>query len=225
MPGLTLKKRVSRPANPWVQQKPVLSEAFITTATDAGAVGFILGRLKDRVAPVLWVQDYLSQKESGRPYLPGVMAKHPIIRVTVSRPLDVLWAMEEGLRCKTLASVIGEVWGDPKALNFTATKRLALRSEAAQTPCWLLRRSGSADLSAARERWRISSLPSAPHPDDAQAPGTPRWKAELFRSRSAALGPWVAHYDPSADRVDLSTPFRDGALGEGDGAGRRKTAR
>lgn len=224
MSGPLFKKRESRPANLSVQHKPVLSEAFVTNVTDAGVVGFVLAGLQGQSAPILWVQDYLSQKESGRPYLPGIGVKHPIIRVTVSRPLDVLWAMEEGLRCKTLASVIGEVWGDPKALNFTATKRLALRSEAAGTPCWLLRRAASADLSAARERWRISSLASAANPDDPQAPGAPRWKAELFRSRSAQVGTWVAQYDRSSDRVDLSTPFRDGAVGEDGGTHRHKAA-
>lgn len=224
MSGPIFKKHKQRPVNASVQQRPVLSEAFVTTATDASVIGFVLAGLQDQSAPILWVQDYLSQKEAGRPYLPGIGAKRPIIRVTVSRPIDVLWAMEEGLRCKALASVIGEVWGDPKTLNFTATKRLAMRSEAAGTPCWLLRRSASADLSAARERWRISSLPSALHPDDAQSPGLPRWKAELFRSRSAPLGTWVAHYDPSSDRVDLSTPFRDAAVGEEDGTRRHKAA-
>jgi hypothetical protein len=59
MSGLILKNRISRPANPSVQQKPVLSEAFVTTATDAGVVGFVLAGLQDRVAPILCVQDYL----------------------------------------------------------------------------------------------------------------------------------------------------------------------
>jgi protein ImuA len=220
MAGTSFKKCASRPVELAMQQKPVLSEAFVAAATDASAVGFVLAGLQDNAAPILWVQDYLSQKESGRPYLPGIGVKHPIIRVCVSRPLDVLWAMEEGLRCKALACVIGEVWGDPKALSFTATKRLALRSEAGGTPCWLLRRAAVSNLSAARERWRISSLPSAIHPHDPQSPGSPRWRAELFRSRSTAPGTWVAQYDRAADRIDFSAPLRDGTLGETDGTRR-----
>ena len=43
---------------------------------------------------------------------------------------DALWAMEQALGCADLAAVVGEVWGDPAALDFTATKRLALRAEA-----------------------------------------------------------------------------------------------
>lgn len=79
-----------------------------------------------------------------------------MIRVDVSRPADVLWATEEGLRCKALSCVIGEIWGDSPALTFTATKRLAMCAEAHKVPCWLIRHAASPDLSAARDRWRIA---------------------------------------------------------------------
>ncbi|MBE0413134.1 hypothetical protein, partial [Yoonia sp.] len=165
---------------PWQVAVPVLrhtlSEAFSATATDAGIVGFVLSRAAQTDAPILWVQDRLSQRETGQPYLPGLRRKS-VIRVDVSRAADVLWAIEEGLRCKALSCVIAEIWGNPPALNFTATKRLAIRAEAGATPCWLIRRAAAPDLSAARDRWRIASLPSLPHPDDPQAPGAPRWQA------------------------------------------------
>ncbi len=175
-------------------------------------------------APVLWVQDRMSQKEAGRPYLPG-LGRRTVICVEVSRPVDVLWALEEGLRCTALGLVVGEVWGDPGALDFTATKRLAMRSEHYKVPCWLVRRSASPDLSAARNRWRVVSLPSLTHPEDPKAPGDPRWKVELFRSRDQRPGTWVARYDRAADRIDLSAPFRDGAVAEDDGAQWSRAAR
>lgn len=210
-------------------QQPValactLSEAFPGTPTDASAIGFILSRLPRTDAPILWVQDRLSRKEAGRPMLAGVGIKRPIIMVDLARAADVLWAMEDGLRCRSLAAVIGEVWGDPSALDFTATKRLALRAEAADVSCWLIRRAASPDLSAARDRWRIASLPSAPHPHDIQAPGDPRWALDLFRSRHSKPGQWVATYDRAADRVDLSAPVRDRTLDQGDGAPRERAA-
>jgi len=201
-----------------------LSEIFPESAADAGAVGFVLCRIQSNPAPVLWVQDRLSGKEAGRPYLPGLNLRSPILRVDVTRPADVLLAMEDGLRCKGLSAVIGEVWGDPPVLGFTATKRLALRSEAGGVPCWLIRRATSPNLSAARDRWRIASLPSASHPHDPTAPGDPRWRVELFRSRQSRPGIWVATYDSAADRVDFSASFRDGALAEADGKiGQRAT--
>lgn len=201
-----------------------LSEAFPDSPADPSAVGFALSRLPRTDAPVLWVQDRLSRKEAGRPMLAGLPANRPVIMVDLSRAAEVLWAMEDGLRCRALAAVIGEVWGDPPALDFTATKRLAMRAEAADISCWLIRRAASPDLSAARDRWRINSLPSAPHPHDPQSPGAARWALDLFRSRRTKPAKWVATYDRAADRVDLAAPVRDRTLDAGDGqAGVRAT--
>lgn len=199
-----------------------LAEAFAGSATDAAAMGFVLSRLPRTDAPILWVQDRLSRREAGRLSLAGVNRR--IIMVDLSRAADVLWAMEDGLRCRALGAVVGEIWGDPPALDFTATKRLAIRSEAADVPCWLIRRAASPDLSAARERWRVASLPAAPHPHDAQAPGLPRWSLDLFRSRRRPPGQWVATYDGAAHRLDLAAPVRDGTLEPRDGAAGQRAA-
>lgn len=201
----------------------VLSDVFAQTAADAAAVGFVLAHLPRDAGTVLWAQDRLSEKEAGQPYMAGIGAERSLLRVNVSRPSDVLVAMEDALRCKGMTAVIGEIWGDPPSLDFTATKRLALRAEANGVPCWLIRRAGSPNLSAARNRWRIGSLPSVAHPHDAQAPGDPRWQVELFRSRYAQPGTWVAQYDRASDRLDFSAPRLDGAVAARDGADRQRT--
>lgn len=203
---------------------PTLSEIFPETAADPAAVGYMLARLPKGDAPVLWVQDRLSRRESGRPYLAGIGTKRPIIMVDLSRATDVLWAMEDGLRCRALGAVIGEIWGDPPVLDFTATKRLAMRSEAAQVPCWLIRRAAANNLSAARDRWRAASRPSAPNRHDAQAPGLPRWSLDLFRSRRHKPGTWVAEYDRAADRLYQPPASGDGAVATRDGAQRGRAA-
>jgi len=203
----------------------ILSDVFPATATDAGAVGFVLSHIAANAGPILWVQDRLSRRESGRPYLPGLGRARQILNLDLSRPADVLWAMEDGLRCKGLSAVIGEIWGDPPALGFTATKRLAMRSEQGGVACWLIRRAASPDLSAARNRWRVASLPSGPHPDDPLTPGDPRWRVELFRSRLSKPGAWVASYDRAADRIDFSALLRDGTLAEDGGKDERRAAR
>ena len=176
-----------------------LSEVFCPIATDGAAIGFVLAVLDmhkhAREKPLLWVQDRLSRRETGRPYLAGMTRPMQVIAVDVSRPIDVLWAMEEGLRCPALAGVIGEVWGDPPALDFTATKRLAMRAETHGVPAFLIRRAAHPNLSAARLRWNISSLPSRAYPHDQRAPGAPMWRADLFRARWQTPGDWVAHHD------------------------------
>ena len=224
MGSLQLHKSLAGQGRATAPDAPTLAEVFSRTAPDAAATGFVLARLPRSDAPILWVQDRLSRQEAGRPSLAGIGTARPIIMVHLSRAADVLWALEDGLRCRALGAVIGEIWGDPPALDFTATKRLALRAEAGQVPCWLIRRAASPDLSAARDRWRIGSVPSAPHPYDAQAPGAPRWALDLFRSRRVKPGQWVAEHDRAADRLHLAAAFRDGTLDAGDGTARQRAA-
>lgn len=218
------KLHPSQKVAPIQKHMGLFSEAFPAAATDAGAVGFVLAQTASSDRPLLWVQDRLSLKETGRPYLPGLTQK-AIVHVTVNRPIDVLWAMEEGLRCEALSCVIGDIWGDPPALTFMATKRLAMRAEMYKLPCWLIRRAGSPDLSAARDRWRIASVPSLSHPHDPHSPGVPRWQVELFRSRSCQPGRWVAHYDRAEDRIHFTAPFRDGAVAAPNGTSEQHAAR
>ncbi|MGQ0565140.1 MAG: ImuA family protein [Gemmobacter sp.] len=208
---------VAPPVIPAVTPPVTLSEVFATQVGDAAAVGFVLSHLVRGAAPVLWVQDRLSRRETGRPCLAGLGGRI-LLLVDLARPVDVLVAAEEGLRCAALSAVVAEVWGDPPGLDFTATKRLVLRAEASGVPCWLIRHGATPDLSAARDRWRVGALPSAPNPDDALAPGHPRWRVELFRSRHRPPGTWVAQHDRTADRVDLVAAVPDGPLAADAGA-------
>jgi protein ImuA len=189
-------------------------------ARDAGGTGFVLAQLdaaRDRRGPVLWVQEAAAACEAGRPCLRGVEAMlgpdRPLMRVAAGSPAEALWAIEEGLGCGALSAIVGEIRGTPRALDFTATKRLMLRAERSGVPLWLLRLDADAPgLSVAPRRWRLAAAPSAPNPLDARAPGDARWRAELFRARGAPPGAWVAAHDRAAHRVDLAAPLRDGAL-------------
>jgi len=179
--------------------QPTLSELFASSPRDSGWTGFLLPQLA-AARPLLWVQDRMAIREAGRIHpagLPGV----ELIHVEARDGRDALWAMEEGLRCSALSAVIGEIYGDPASLDFTATRRLAVAAERTGVACWLVRLGGTANLSGARMRWRIGSLPSLPHRFDFKAPGEPAWDAQLFRARGYPPGRWsVAH---EADRFHL----------------------
>jgi protein ImuA len=191
---------------------PTLSELFAASPRDGGWAGFLLARV-DLQKPVLWIQDRMAIIESGRVHPPGLPSQN-LIHVEARDARAALWAMEEGVRCAALSCVIGELWGDPAALDFTATRRLAVASERSDVPCWLVRLGGTANLSGARMRWRVASIPSLLHPLDAKAPGTPAWDAELFRSRGAPPGRWsIAH---EAGAFHLAAAPGDRALGEGE---------
>jgi protein ImuA len=185
-------------------------DMFPATPEDAGSVGFLVASLTARAGPILWVRDRMTGAEAGRLYLPQRLGLR-MLDVSLSRAVDVLQAMEDGLSSGALGAVVGEMWGEPKGLTFTATKRLALRSEAHGVPCWLIRHGAVANLSAARNRWRVASLPSAPNTDDPAAPGDPRWQVELFRSRTQPPGTWIARYDRAGDRLRFMPASDDSA--------------
>jgi protein ImuA len=173
-------------------------------------MGFLLAQLATG-KPLLWVQDRMAVLENGRIHPPGLHLQN-LIHVEARDARDALWAMEEGLRCSGLSCVIGELWGDPRALDFTATRRLAVASERSATPCWLVRLGGHANLSGARMRWRIASAPSLLNSLDGRAPGLPAWDSELFRARGAPPGRWSLAYEAGA--FHLVAKSRDRALGE-----------
>jgi protein ImuA len=183
---------------------------FAAHPRDGGWAGFLLAQL-DRSKPLLWVQERMAILESGRVHPPGLPTQQ-LIHVETRDAKDALWAMEEGLRCPGLSAVICEIWGDPRALDFTATRRLAVASERSGVAAFLIRLGGHANLSGARMRWRIASAPSLVNDLDPKAPGLPAWDAELFRARGMPPGRWsIAH---EADRFHLVAAPGDRTLGE-----------
>ena len=79
---------------------------------------------------MLWIATDFARREGGGPYGPGLdlfgLSPARLLVLTVSRPADVLWAMEEGLRCRALACVIAELTGEGAEADLTATRRLSL---------------------------------------------------------------------------------------------------
>lgn len=205
------------------QAPAILSDLFPQTDMDGAATGFALAHIGQKGLPVLWVQDRLSRSQAGGPCLAGLDGLS-VLRVEANRPADVLWAMEEGLRTASLAGVLGEIWGDPSVLTFTASKRLSMRAQASGVPVWMIRRGCTLNLSAARNRWRVASLPSSLPLHDTKAPGAPAWQVELFRSRELPTGRWVARYERAAHRLYFSALSGDGALADPDEAGAYRAA-
>ena len=163
---------------------------------------------------VLWVQTREAARLGGRPCRAGlpVELQGRVIHVLAEKVEDALFALEEGLRCRDLAFVIGEIPGNAKALDFTASRRLTLASERHGVPLFLVRLDAARDLSSARMRWEATSAPSAPPRWNAQAPGDPAWRAELFRARSHAPGEWLLGEDGKALRAGRAGAETDRAV-------------
>lgn len=196
---------------------PLHSEVFAAGNEGCGAAAALAlaldapGVAEDARA-VLWVQDKAALRLAGRPYRPGLPAalRHRVVHAAAATPEDALFALEEGLRCRELACVIGEIAGNPKALDFTASRRLSLAAERHGVPLVLVRLDAARDLSAARMRWQVCAAPSPLPRWNAQAPGAPAWRAELFRARAHAPGEWVLCDDGGdlvASAVERAVPW------------------
>lgn len=172
------------------------------------------GRLAEREdrRMVLWVQDRTTAQRSGTPYLHGLPAelRHRLIHVEAKDCADALFALEEGLRCRALAFVVGEIAGNPRALDFTASRRLSLAAEKHSVPLWLVRIDARPDLSSARMRWAVEPAPSPPARWNDDAPGIPSWRAQLFRARRHAPGEWTLRDDGNRLTVAGRAPANEG---------------
>ena len=176
------------------------AELFAASHDAAGAalaLAFARDQVEQDQRPWLWVQDAAALKRSGRPYRPGLPPelRHRLLHVAAKTPEDALFALEEGLRCRDLAFVLGEIAGNPAALSFTASRRLSLVGEQHGVPLWLVRLDAQRELSSARQRWQVGAAPSLAPRWNPAAPGAPAWHADLFRARSHAPGKWVLQED------------------------------
>ncbi|MEM1046263.1 MAG: DNA repair protein [Pseudomonadota bacterium] len=193
-----------------------LHEIHAPEARAAGAAtGFLAGLLtnmdrsaSERGRPVLWVQDPVSAREAGRLHGPGLNAlggdPQQVVTVHARSVPETLWALEEGLDCSGLGAVIGEVCGVTRALDLTATRRLALRAARAEKPVLLMRTSAPPDCSAARTRWLVTPASSRALDGYHAGLGRAAWQIELVKNRDGPTARWIVewnHYDPSFSLV------------------------
>lgn len=183
--------------------------------TDAGGAGFAATLLARRPGAVLWCRLRRRTSEEGAPYGLGlaVLGLPPakLILVEAEKPIEILWAMEEGLRARGLAAVLGE-GAHP---DLTASRRLQLAAETAQNMALLISSESSGEKKssgalAAMTRWHVTSLPSAA---EAGGPGRPRWKIELRRCRGGGRPQdWMVEWNDTALSLSLVPALADRPL-------------
>lgn len=109
-----------------------------------------------------------------------------VIFVRLQKSKDMLWAMEEALKCNGLATVVGEI----PELDLTTSRRLQLAVEKSGVTGFILRRNPKQLITTACvTRWHITSLPSA-LPEGMPGVGFPRWTASLLKVRNGKPGSW-----------------------------------
>ena len=151
-------------------------ELLADRGSGAGFAAALAGRCARDAGAVLWVA------RQAELYGPGLatfgLQPERLILVQAGSETEVLWVLEEGLRTRGLAAVIGEL----HALDLTAARRLQLAAEAGGGTGMVLRPADTAGGSgAACSRWRVRA-----------APGWHRWTCwglALERCRGVAGAP------------------------------------
>lgn len=151
---------------------------------------------------MLWIGTDYAAGEGGGPYGPGLdlfgLPAAKLLVLRVPKPADVLWAMEEGLRCRALACVVAELTGEGSAADLTATRRLSLAAREGVSGRvsgfgLLLRHRAAAMPSAAATRWSVA--PALSQPDAYGGLGRARFDLSLRKNRRGPAGRWIIEWD------------------------------
>jgi protein ImuA len=160
---------------------------FISDAKENAAAtnGFMVGLISPLIqkGTAVWV----SNKRTLFPPALNVFGINPerIIFIDLWRPKEVLWAIEEALKCDALSVVVGEL----SELSFTESRRLQLAVEQSRVTGFIHRYDPkSENVTACVTRWKIKPLAS----DTNGIPGMgfPRWNVQLLKVRNGKPGAW-----------------------------------
>ena len=160
--------------------------------------------------PLLWCRLAHDDAEYGMPYAHGLahlgLDPNRVLLLSLKRPTDILWAMEEGLKCGALGAVVGMV-----ASDLRTSRRLALAAEAGKTPGFLLHPAHAAMNTAAQTRWRVGAAPGTAQAFKAQA----CWTLALIRNRHGGLKQWTVewHHETHSFHLVAALANRTSAAG------------
>jgi protein ImuA len=198
-------------------RRAALHEISAAESREAGAAtGFaaaILARLaRSDSRPILWVVEASAGHEAGDLYGTGLgsfgLDPRRLIVVTVAKPADALWVFEEALRCSGLAAVTAEIRANPRQLDLTASRRLALRARENGIMGLLLRQSNHDDAGAATTRWRVTPRPASVTDDFPAGIGLAAWRLTLERNRRGLTGTFDVEWDHDRQNFASVTPRR-----------------
>jgi len=177
-------------------------EFFCSRSEDATASsGFIAGLLSSLMhnhGAAVWISS------SQTIFPPALKAfgidPHKIIFLTLKKEKEILWAIEEALKCKSLAAVVAEM----ADISFTTSRRFQLAVEESGVTSFVLRRNPRNLTTACISRWRITSLASETE-KGLPGVGCPRWNVELLKIRNGKPGVWQIEWKGGKFKPVLKT--------------------
>lgn len=109
-----------------------------------------------------------------------------IIFIDCNSHKEVLWTIEEALKCDVLSAVVGELTD----LSFKESRRLQLAVEQSNVTGFIHRYKPKIENTVACvTRWKIKPLPSLLE-DGMPGVGFPRWNVQLLKVRNGKPGSW-----------------------------------
>src|SRR5262245_62066515 len=161
-----------------------LSASKEDLAATTGFIAGILSRLMRQKGICLWIS-------ASRNLFPAALKSFALepdqfIFIDLKKERDILWTLEETLKCERVTTVVGEL----REFNFKESRRLQLATEQSRVTGFLLRHITSRlNTIASVSRWHVTSLPSG---INNEMPGVtfPRWNVELLKVRNGKPGNW-----------------------------------
>ena len=173
--------------------RAALHEVYAATEADApAAAGFALALIRrtGRRRAFVWVRQDFLDVETGFPNPPGLaewgLDPAAIVRV---RARDAPAALQAGLEAARHASggvALIELWGETRAFDLTASRRLALAAKNSGVTVLMTLSAAEPRPTAAETRWLVGAAPSRALP--ANAPGNPAFTVRLLRHRGGVAG-------------------------------------
>ncbi len=164
-----------------------LSESASTT----GFIAALTGRLMKESSLCLWIGNERTVFPCSLKYFG--LEPDRVVFINVAKQKDVLWIVEEALKCEALTAVIGEI----KELGFTESRRLQLAVERSGVNCFIHRHKPRAESAVAcTTRWKITSLTSMA---DSELPGIGHscWDVQLLKVRNGKADSWKVSWKDS----------------------------
>lgn len=192
-----------------------IHEAVAVETREAGplagfAAALAARHLDGRAGTLVWVCDRMSPLEGGRPYPPGLDAfgldPGRVVFVEAAEAGEVLWVFEEALAARGVGGVVAELRGHPKALDLTATRRLALRARDKPVLGLILRADAQAEPTAASTRWTVAARPAATLGGFPSGIGRPVWRLDLVKNREGRIGTFELEWDHHERRFARPAP-------------------
>lgn len=153
-------------------------------AASGGFISSVVGKLMQNNGAIVWI--YYSPTIFPPALCSFGMKPERIIFISLKNQKDILWAIEEALKCEGLSAVIAET----ADLNFTVSRRFQLAVEKTGVTGFIINRVlKKTNTTACISRWQVSSLPSL-LPGDMPGVGFPRWNVELSKVRNGIPGSW-----------------------------------